>query len=98
MMNYIINILTFILWCDFLQRRFPKIEKLGNNIYILMYTYFELLMKKNGIDVFFEPQIEKVSIIDNDYDNKDENDIINNNKTLWDILNKHRTMENKKCL
>jgi hypothetical protein len=95
MINYLNNILTFILCLDFLQRRFPKIEKIGSNIYILIYSYFEVQMKKNGIDIFYEPQIEKVSIVNED-ENEDENDFKYYNKEIWDIINKHRTMEKEK--
>lgn len=101
MINYLNNILTFILFLDFLQRRLPKIEKLGSNIYILIYSYFEVQLKKNGIDIFYEPQIEKVSIV-NEHDNVDEkcedyNDIITKyNRGIWDLLNKHRTLEKEK--
>lgn len=97
MINYLNNILTFILFLDFLQRRFQKIEKLGSNIYILIYSYFEVQMKRNGIDIFCEPQIEKVSIV-NEYDNvdEDENDFKFYNKEIWDIINNHRTLEKEK--
>ena len=91
MINYLNNILTFILFLDFLQRRFPKIEKLGSNIYILIYSYFEVQMIRNGIDIFCEPQIEKVSI-----DNEDDNDFRIYNKEIWDLVNKHRTLEKAK--
>jgi hypothetical protein len=93
MINYLNNILTFILWLDLLQRRFPKIEKFGSNIYILIYSYFEFQLKKNGIDIFNEPQIEKVSIVN---DTVDENDFKIYNKEIWDIVNKHRTLEKEK--
>lgn len=93
MLNYLNNILTLILWLDFLQRRFPKevrkIEKLGSNIYIIIYSYFEVQMKKNGIDIFCEPQIEKVSILDQ---NEDKNEY----KEIWHLLNKHRALEKEK--
>ena len=95
MINYLNNILTFILCLDFLQRRFPKIEKLGSNIYILIYSYFEVQMKKNGIDIFYEPQFEKVSIVNED-ENEDEIDFNCYNKEIWDIVNKHRTLEKEK--
>ena len=97
MINYLNNTLTLILFLDFLQRRFPKIEKLGSNIYILIYSYFEVQMKRNGIDIFCEPQIEKVSIV-NEYDNvdEDENDFKHYNKEIWDLVNKHRTLEKEK--
>lgn len=95
MINYLNNILTFILCLDFLQRRFPKIEKLGSNIYILIYSYFEVQMKRNGIDIFYEPQIEKVSIINGD-ENEDEIDFKHYNKEIWDLVNKHRTLEKEK--
>jgi len=91
MINYLNNILTFILCLDFLQRQFPKIEKLGSNIYILIYSYYEVQMKKNGFDVFYEPQIEKVSIV-----NEDEIDFKHYNKEIWEIVNKHRTLEKEK--
>lgn len=90
MINYLNNILTLILFLDFLQRRFPKIEKLGSNIYILIYSYFEVQMKRNGIDIFCEPQIEKVSIV-----NEDLNDF-KIDEGLWELLNKHRTLEKEK--
>ena len=90
MINYLNNILTLILFLDFLQRRFPKIEKLGSNIYILIYSYFEVQMKRNGIDIFYEPQIEKVSIV-----NEDLNDF-KIDEGLWELLNKHRTLEKEK--
>lgn len=97
MINYLNNILTLILCLDFLQRRFPKIEKLGSNIYILIYSYFEVQMKRNGVDIFCEPQIEKVSIV-NEYDSVDEdkNDFNHYNKELWDLINKHRALEKEK--
>lgn len=97
MINYLNNILTFILCLDFLQRRFPKIEKLSSNIYILIYSYFEVQMKKNGIDIFNEPQFEKVSIV-NEYDNVDEDENVfkHYNKEIWDLVNKHRTLEKEK--
>lgn len=90
MINYLNNILTFILFLDFLQRRFPKIEKLGSNIYILIYSYFEVQMKRNGIDIFCEPEIEKVAIV-----NEDLNDF-KIDEGLWELLNKHRTLEKEK--
>ena len=103
MLNYLNNILTLILCWDFFQRRFPieasKIEKLGSNAYILIYSYFEIQMKRNGIDIFDEPQIEKVYIINEDINeetNEDENDIAKYNKEIWDIVNKHRTLEKEK--
>jgi len=95
MINYLNNILTFILCLDFLQRRFPKIEKLSSNIYILIYSYFEVQMKKNGIDIFCEPQIEKVSIVNED-ENEDEINFKHYNKEIWDLVNKHRTLEKEK--
>ena len=95
MINYLNNILTFILCLDFLQRRFPKLEKLSSNIYILIYSYFEVQMKKNGIDIFYEPQFEKVSIVNED-ENEDEIDFNRYNKEIWDIVNKHRTLEKEK--
>lgn len=95
MINYLNNILTFILCLDFLQRRFPKIEKIGSNIYILIYSYFEVQMKKNGIDIFYEPQIEKVSIVNED-ENEDEIYFKHYNKEIWDLVNKHRTLEKEK--
>lgn len=91
MINYLNNILTFILFLDFLQRRFPKIEKLCSNIYIIIYSYFEVQLKKNGIDIFSESQIEKVYI-----DNEDVNDFKIYNKELWDLVSKHRTLEKEK--
>jgi len=99
MIHYLNNILTFILCLDFLQRRFPKIEKLGSNIYILIYSYFEVQMKRNGIDIFYEPQIEKVSIVnedENENENEDEIDFKHYNKEIWDLVNKHRTLEKEK--
>ena len=99
MINYLNNILVFILCLDFLQRRFPQktsqIEKLSSNIYILTYSYFEVQFKKYGIDIFYEPHIEKVSIVNED-DNVDENDIIKHNKEIWNLINKHRTFEKEK--
>lgn len=99
MINYLNNILTFLLWLDFLQRRLPKqaskINNLGSNIYILIYSYIEVQMKKIGIDIFYEPQIEKVSII-NQFGNEDENDIAKYNKEIWELVNKHRILEKEK--
>lgn len=98
MIFFLNNILTLILWIEFLQRRFPKqtskIEKLGLNIYIFIYSYIEVQLKKNGIYIFSEPQIETVSI-----ENEDDNEYVNsfvNNKDIWDIINKHRTLEKEK--
>ena len=104
MIHYLNNMITLILLLDFLQRQFPKqadkMTKLGSNIYIICYSYFEVQMKKNGIDVFCEPPIEKVSIV-NEYDKEDENyedesDIIKYNREIWDLVNKHRTLEKEK--
>jgi len=54
-------------------------------------------MKKNGIDIFNEPQFEKVSIV-NEYDNVDEDENVfkHYNKEIWDLVNKHRTLEKEK--
>jgi len=99
------SIITFILLLDFLQRRFPKkankIKSLGSNIYIIIYSYFEVQMKKYGIDIFYNQQNEKSyntieqDKVDKNY-NKDTNDIIINNKEIWDLVNKHRTLEKEK--
>ena len=97
MINFLNNMLTFILCLDFLQRRFPKaackIEKLGSNIYILIYSYFEVQLKRNGIDIFVIPQIEKNSIVNEQHDDIDENEFSKYNKEIWNIVNKHRTLE-----
>jgi hypothetical protein len=56
-------------------------------------------MKKNGIDIFYEPQIEKVSIVnedENENENEDEIDFKHYNKEIWDLVNKHRTLEKEK--
>jgi hypothetical protein len=87
MINFLNNALTFILGLDFLQRRFPKIEKICSDIYIFINSYFEVQMIRNGIEIFSEPQIEKVDI---------DNDFRDDNKEMCDIVNKYRTFEKEK--
>lgn len=95
MINYLNNILTFVLFLDFLQRRFSKIEKICSNIYIIIYSYFEVQMKRNGINIFCDPEIEKVDIV-NENKIEDENDFKYYNKEIWDLIYKHRTLEKEK--
>lgn len=95
MINYLNNILTFILFLDFLRRRFSKIEKICSNIYIIIYSYFEVQMKRNGINIFCDSEIEKVDIV-NENKIEDENDFKYYNKEIWDLIYKHRTLEKEK--
>ena len=88
MISYLNNIITLVLWVDFVNRRFPneieKIRKITSNGYIFLYSYFELQMKKNGIDIFCEPQIEQISITNNDEDFNSYND------EIWNIISKYQ--------
>ena len=80
MINYLNNILTFILLLDFLQRRLPKqaskINNLGSNIYILIYSYIEVQMKKIGIkspdDLDDDKKKEFFNYVDKNYKAKAE--------------------------
>lgn len=100
MINYLNNILTTILWIDFLHRYFPsqsnKTIELILNIYIFLYSYFEIQLKKNGINIFNNEIIEPVTIIENENDSEDENDYNIYNKEIWKIINKHQTSEKYK--
>ena len=93
-MTYWNDIMTLILWLDFLQHHFPeetnKLKKFASNFQIYLYSQYEVLMKRNGIDIFCEEYIEPVSIVeDNDDYNQYDEDIIK-------IFNKHRPLSKSK--
>jgi len=93
-MTYWNDIMTLILWLDFLQHHFPeetnKLKKFASNFQIYLYSQYEVLMKRNGIDIFCEEYIEPVSIVeDNDDYNEYDEEIIK-------IFNKHRPLSKSK--
>ena len=103
-MFYFNNILTLILWLDFLERHFPKqaykIKNLASNFYIIIYSYIEVQLKKYNIKLYndtannaiFETHYEK----NEEYEENATNILNEYNKEIWDILNKHRTFEKEK--
>lgn len=96
-MTYWNDIMTLILWLNFLQHHFPeetnKLKKFASNFQIYLYSQYEVLMKRNGIDIFCDDYIEPVTIIEDDDDYKDDNEY---NEDIIKIFNKHRQLSKSK--
>lgn len=92
-MTYWNDIMTLILWLNFLQHNFPeetnKLKKFASNFQIYLYSQYEVLMKRNGIDIFCDDYIEPVTIIEDDDDYKDDNEY---DEDIIKIFNKHRQL------
>ena len=96
-MTYWNDIMTLILWLNFLQHHFPeetnKLKKFASNFQIYLYSQYEVLMKRNGIDIFCDDYIEPVTIIEDDDDYKDDNEY---DEDIIKIFNKHRQLSKSK--
>tara|TARA_B110000305_G_C19142928_1_gene494370 strand:+ start:383 stop:655 length:273 start_codon:yes stop_codon:yes gene_type:complete len=89
MINYFNNIITFILWLDFLDRYFPnesfKIKKVTLNNLILIYSYLEIKHKQ-----YISTQEPTSYILS---DNVEELEKKSFNKEIIDIFNKYKEKE-----
>ena len=110
MIYYFNNIITFILWLDFLSRYFPNysyvIANYFSNIMIYFYSYLELQYKINNIDIFeddtpliIDQNKNDKSDVEIDVDNEiNKNDIDTDqvSQEILDIIIKHKKYDKLK--
>ena len=91
------DIITLILWLDFLLRYFPdernKLKKYVSNLYILFYSILELEMKRRNLDIFDINDNENNNDNENMYYSDDHEEI--DDEEILNIINKHKNINNK---